>query len=174
VSLQTLAPNCNKRAPNSSPQQSSSLFRYVRHQPHASPKSISRRSALSRGSYADRCTLAALESRPLEQASITRRRHHARTPHTRALKRDSAHASPVRQVNFSSTYRVIRQSVAVDIDVSSERQNTQREIAERCLRSRGPDKRKTAERPRRKAPRLKRTPMRHASRAAERFSRRSA
>jgi hypothetical protein len=152
-----------KRATIPSRNQSSSLSRVARsYRPSAEPKSKS--PAVSRAPR-DR---NAARTRRDEQPLI-----HNQAPRLHEANCDSWHQSGVSEIRFPRAYLVVLQCVAVEHDLSSNGRETVAGEHQRCLHPRGPDNGKPVERPGRKAPRLKRKKLRHASRAAERFSRRS-
>jgi hypothetical protein len=88
------------------------------------------------------------------------------------FERDSSHELRVRIIRIRGFYRVIPQCVAFRGELSSNGRETLIGAFTRCLDPRGPDNGKPVERPGRKATRLQRKKPRHASRAAERSSRR--
>jgi hypothetical protein len=91
---------------------------------------------------------------------------------TQKKKRDSSHEKLVSAIKFLDAYHVVRQYVTATHELSSSDRIGLTVHHPRCL-LRGPDNGKPVERPGRKAPRLQRANSRHASRAAERYLRRS-
>ena len=119
-------------------------------------------------------TLAWERSAPNDEGSLTHDStevSHNANCSSQIGNRDSTHANVVRRIKFLGGYHVVRQCVTPTCDFSSSprRLTAPHEVP----RSRGPDNGKPVERPGRKAPRLKRAKSRYASRAAERFPRRS-
>lgn len=173
--------------------QSSSLSHAAQFpRPHAEPKSKSRASASSSGSrdqfwsrvaqhephhHRLRCRANAVDashgaahfegSRPDGPLLSC-----AGSAQSRATERDASHQQVVSGISFSVVYHLVLQGVAVTSRVSSIDRKPAGEHRW-CLRQRGPDNGKPAERPGRKATRLPRRNVRHASRAAERYPRRS-